>query len=511
MIAYTSNYHSGLPRSLPDSPAQPSAKPAGTLLARAILEGAPGGPTLGTMSEPGHWQNPAAGAPQQQPEYAQQPLPHVQGPGTALSYTPEYWSHPAPTPARRKARGTGVKVTNIILLCVFALVAVVTLAFFAISIGANVFLICGALALIPLAICVATLMWIDRWEPEPIAALILGFCWGAGMAVITTLVAGSWVQPLLMSTNTGADADMVGAIVQAPLVEEFCKGAGLLLLFFLRRKTFDGPIDGVVYAGIIAAGFAFTENILYFGQALQEADGSAGGLIGIFVMRGLMSPFAHVMFTATLGVCVGWAARYGGTLMVLGAWVVGLVPAMLLHGLWNSSSFLGGSFFIVYVVLQVPLFILFILGIVLLRRSEAKLTRLRLSDYVPSGWFTQQEVPMLATGGGRRRALAWSKTFAAGPVMKEFIRQATRLAFTRQRLLVDAKGGPGGAAAGRFAAGQLLEMSLLHKITAVRSELLGRHASAVWQAQQVQAQHLHAQQQAQAQQIQAQSWQPPGQ
>ena len=117
-------------------------------------------------------------------------------------------------------------------------------------------------------------------------------------------------------------------------------------------------------------------------------------------MRGLMSPFAHVMFTATLGVCVGYAARNGGTLMVLGAWVVGLVPAMFLHGLWNSTSFLGGNFFIVYVVLQVPLFIMFILGIILLRRSEAKLTRKRLSDYVPSGWFTQQEVPMLATGAG---------------------------------------------------------------------------------------------------------------
>lgn len=456
------------------------------------------------MSEPGHWQTPAAGAPQQQPQYAQAPLPHVAAPGTALSYAPDYWVHPAPGPAKRKTRGTAVKVTNIILLCVLALVTLVTLAFFAISIGANVFLICGALALIPLAICIATLMWIDRWEPEPKTALLFGFCWGAGMAVITTLVIGSWVQPLLMTTNPTADADMVGAVIQAPLVEELCKGAGVLLLFFLRRRTFDGPIDGVVYAGMIAAGFAFTENILYFGQALSESDGAVGGLVGIFIMRGLMSPFAHVMFTATLGVCVGYAARNGGTLMVLGAWVVGLVPAMLLHGLWNGTAFLGGNFFVAYVVLQVPLFILSIVGIILLRRSEAKLTRKRLSEYVPSGWFTQQEVPMLATGSGRRRALIWSKTFAAGPIMKEFIRLATRLAFTRQRLLVDARGGAGSTAANRFSAGQELEMALLNKITGVRTELLGRHAHAVWQAQNVQAQQI------QAQQLQVQNnWQQP--
>lgn len=458
------------------------------------------------MSEPGHWQNPAAGAPNQQPQYAQQPLPQVQAPGSALNYRPDYWAHPAPAPDPKRVAGTGVKVINIILLCVFGLVAVGTLVFFAFSLGVSVFLICGTLALIPLAICVLTLMWIDRWEPEPVPALILGFCWGAGMAVITTLVLGSWVQPLLMARGSEVDADMVGAVIQAPLVEEICKGAGLLLLFFLRRRTFDGPIDGVVYAGIIAAGFAFTENILYFGNELQESDGAAGGLVAIFVMRGLMSPFAHVMFTASLGLCVGYAARNGGTLMVLGAWVVGLVPAMLLHGLWNGTSFLDANFFIVYGALQVPLFIMFILGIIWLRRSEAKLTRKRLSDYVPSGWFTEPEVPMLATGGGRRRALAWAKTFGAGSVMKEFIRLATRLAFTRQRILVDAKGTPGTAAGRRFATDQVLELALLEKITAVRNELLGRHARAVWAAQQVQQAQLA---QHQALQIQGQNTQTP--
>jgi hypothetical protein len=136
----------------------------------------------------------------------------------------------------------------------------------------------------------------------------------------------------------------------------------------------------------------------------------------------------------------------------------------------------------VYVVLQVPLFTVFIVGIIFLRRAEAKLTRRRLSEYVPPGWFTPQEVPMLATGGGRRRALAWSRTFAAGPVMKEFIRLATRLANTRQRLLVDARAGASGA--GRLARGQAVELALLTRITTVRNELLGRHADAVWQARQ---------------------------
>lgn len=422
------------------------------------------------MSEPAPWQEPRASTPDNVPAPGTAGLGSAV-PGAVAGYAPQA----LPSVARATPRRIPLKVTNIILLCVLALVALGTLAYFASSIGVNVFLICGALALIPLTMCVLTLAWIDRWEPEPKSALVLAFCWGAGMSVITTLVLGSWVQPFLTGSST-ADPDLVGAVIQAPLVEELCKGAGLLLLFFLRRRTFDGPVDGVVYAGMIAAGFAFTENILYFGQALQAADGAAGGLVGIFIIRGMMSPFAHVMFTAMLGMCVGWAARYGGTRTVLLAWCAGLLPAMFLHGLWNASSFLGTSFFVVYAVLQVPLFIVFILGIVVLRRGEAKLTRNRLGDYVSSGWLTPAEVPMLATGAGRRRALAWSKTFGAAAVMKEFIRLATRLAFTRQRLIVDAKSP---AAAARMATGQEQERMLLEQLVAVRNELLGRHAAAL--------------------------------
>ena len=450
------------------------------------------------MTEPGNWQDqrwPGREAQNQQsqprPRQAGAPLlPHpvqdplAQGaPGTQLAPSPGYWVHPAAAAHRPKRRGVAIKVTNIILLFVLLAVTLGTLAVFAFSIGVSVFLVCGALALIPLAICVLTLVWIDRWEPEPKAALVLGFFWGAGMAVATSLVVGGWVQPLLMATTASADPDLVGAVIQAPLVEEVCKGAGVLLLFFLRRRTFDGPIDGVVYAGIIAAGFAFTENIVYFGQAFDGNGGHADGLLGIFIMRGLMSPFAHVMFTGMLGACVGYAARHGGTAMVLGAWAAGLVPAMLLHGLWNSLTFIQGNFLVLYLVLQVPVFVLCITGIIFLRRAEARLTRRRLADYVPPGWFSQPEVPMLASGAGRRRALAWSRTFGAGKVMKEFIRLATRLAFTRQRLLVDARGTAGSAAATRFAAAQIQELALLHQATATRSELLGRHGAAVWNAQ----------------------------
>ena len=346
------------------------------------------------------------------------------------------WSHPLPSDGSR-----GIRILTAFLAGVLALVVIGTLAFFGAGMGMSVFLIGGSLALVPLTICLLSLYWVDRWEPEPRSALLFAFCWGAGMSVAAALVVGRWVEPILLAGTSITDAATVSAVLRAPLVEETCKGLGVLLVFLLRRRTFDGPIDGVVYAGTVAAGFAFTENILYFGSAMTATPRIGSQLVVTFLVRGLMSPFAHVMFTATLGVIVGFAARRGSTVVVIGAWAIGLVPAMCLHALWNSSSLVTGNFYTVYGLVQVPLFLLYVLGIVLLRLSEARLTRRRLAEYVPSGWLTAAEVAMLATARGRHQAVLWAQPFGGTKAMKALIRVATRLAFTRQRMLMQATGG----------------------------------------------------------------------
>jgi hypothetical protein len=114
------------------------------------------------------------------------------------------------------------------------------------------------------------------------------------------------------------------------------------------------------------------------------------------------------------------------------AFAVGLVPAMILHSMWNS---MGQDFLVQYIVVQVPIFVLAVVVIVLLRVAENRLTRQRLQEYAAAGWFTPPEVEMLATAGGRRSAVRWAKQFGRGPQMKAFLRSATRLAFIRQRIL----------------------------------------------------------------------------
>ncbi|MBF9335877.1 PrsW family intramembrane metalloprotease [Microbacterium lacticum] len=131
------------------------------------------------------------------------------------------------------------------------------------------------LALIPLTVVLLAVRAADRWEPEPASLVVFALAWGA--------------------------------VVQAPLVEEFAKGLGVFVVFVFGRRAFDGPVDGVVCGALVGAGFAFTENILYFATSLIE--GGLSETAFTFVLRGILSPFAHVMFTAVTGYAIGRAAR----------------------------------------------------------------------------------------------------------------------------------------------------------------------------------------------------------
>ena len=237
----------------------------------------------------------------------------------------------------------------------------------------------------------------------------------------------------------------------------------MLLLVWIARKSLDGPVDGLVYAAVTAAGFAFTENILYFGQAVTE-DG-ADGLGATFVLRGLFSPFAHVMFTACTGIALGFGVTRTRGAGTFGYFALGLAAAIALHALWNGALLVVTDFFGYYFLVQVPLFA-FAIGIVLwLRRAEQRATVTSLQEYAEAGWFADGEVAMLATAAGRRAAARWARTLPGDKrvAMRRFIRHATRLALVRQRL----RAGRGGAT------GVAAERTLLDSVTRDRAVLLG--------------------------------------
>lgn len=351
-----------------------------------------------------------------------QPTPYAPPAPVAPSPAESLPSLPMPT---KKGRTVSPWLFGALGLILIALIG-----YFVWALGSYASVVGLVLALIPLTIVFLGVRLIDRWEPEPKRLVAFAVAWGAIAAVGLTLLFDTALTLLF-----GTRSEALAAVVQAPLVEEIWKGLGVFLIFLLARRAFDGPVDGIVYGALVGAGFAFTENIQYFGLSLIEGGGQQ--LTVTFVVRGLLSPFAHAMFTAVTGFAIGLAARrHGSVAAAVGAGALGGVGAVLLHALWNGSATFA-DFFGLYFTLQMPLFIGFILGIVALRREEARLTQARLAEYAAAGWFTPEEVTMLATPAGRKVGLAWAAQLRGDrrPLMRSFIADATALAAVRQRAI----------------------------------------------------------------------------
>jgi RsiW-degrading membrane proteinase PrsW (M82 family) len=386
----------------------------------------------------------------QRPDYASvlaQPTP----------YSPPAPAAPSPAPGlpALPAARRGGRVALFSLFGFLGLLLLGLIAYFGLFLGPLASIIGLVLALVPLAIVFFVVRMIDRWEPEPKSLVFFAIAWGAIAAVGLTLLVDLGLTAVL-----GLRGEVAGAVIQAPIVEEFWKGFGVFLIFLIARRSFDGPVDGVVYGALVGAGFAFTENIQYFAISLIEGGGEQ--LTVTFILRAIMSPFAHAMFTSLTGLAIGLAARrHASTGAALGFGLLGMLGAMVLHGLWNGSSF--ANFFLLYFVLQVPLFVGFIFGIVALRREESRLTKARLGDYAAAGWFTPEEVTMLATPAGRKTGLAWASQLRGDrrPLMREFIKDATMLASVRQRAIT-----------GRDPMAPADEQALLARTRATRAGLL---------------------------------------
>jgi RsiW-degrading membrane proteinase PrsW (M82 family) len=182
------------------------------------------------------------------------------------------------------------------------------------------------LSFVPLAIVLPTLWWLDRVEPEPRSALIHSLLWGATVAV---LISGS--VNTAVAEGYGFDT---AAVTSAPLIEEAMKGLGIY--WIVRRGQVDSVLDGVIYAGWVAIGFAVIEDIQYFASA-EAAD----QLLTVFIVRGIVTPFAHPLFTFWIGLAAGLAVERNRP--VVPAMLGGYIVAVLTHGFWNGSISLSES------------------------------------------------------------------------------------------------------------------------------------------------------------------------
>jgi RsiW-degrading membrane proteinase PrsW (M82 family) len=366
---------------------------------------------------------------------------------------------PTTRPALRRWLLTGVAATG------FLVAALVVSAYLGATFGVQSALLALAVAVVPLGIVIPTFLWLDRFESEPTRYLVVAFLWGA---LVATLVAALFTTGALAVLEVASDPDAAlttAAVVVAPVVEEALKGVFVLLVWWFLRREFDGVTDGMVYAGVTAAGFAFTENIQYLAQAWVEGGGEA--LTATFVARCLLSPFAHPMFTVLTGVGVGIAATSRTWPARILAPVAGYGLAVLAHSLWNLAAVTGGGGLLtVYLLVEVPVFLAFVAFVVWARRREGNLIGQFLRPYADAGWLSPEEVAMLSSMPRRREARVWARANAGRrglAAMRAFQDTASELAMLRRRMHHDA------ADAGALAQ----ERELLVALSSRRREFVG--------------------------------------
>lgn len=347
----------------------------------------------------------------------------------------------------------------------FLLAALMVSVYLGAAFGVQTALLALAVALVPLGIVIPTFLWLDRFESEPTRYLVGAFLWGALVAAMVAALFNTGAIAVLEATTDPQSALQTTAVLVAPWVEEAAKGALVVLVWLLARREFDGVTDGMVYAGICAAGFAFTENIQYLATAW--AEGGSEAFTGTFVARCLLSPFAHPMFTVMFGVGVGVAATSRTWLPRILGPLLGYLLAVLTHALWNLAAVSGGrGMVVVYLLVEVPIFLAFLGFVAWARRREGRLIGTFLRPYADAGWLSPAEVTMLASMPRRREARAWARANTGRKglaAMRAFQDAASELALLRRRMYH--------SAADEHAVAH--ERELLEALTARRAEFVG--------------------------------------
>ena len=170
-------------------------------------------------------------------------------------------------------------------------------------------------------------LWKDRHLPEPLHSLALAFLLGLGSTYLAgSMYAALEVVGLRFDAFELARTDFTGFVAYAVLaiggIEELAKLIPFLL-FVIRFKDFNEPIDGIIYASFIALGFAAFENVKYLHGATDPTAWA----------RGFAAPLVHIMFASVWGYYIGRAVLCKKPVVRVA--IFSFLGTAILHGLYD--------------------------------------------------------------------------------------------------------------------------------------------------------------------------------
>lgn len=291
------------------------------------------------------------------------------------------------------------------------------------------------LSFVPALLCAAVVYWIDHFEKEPRVLLGAVFGWGAVVATLGAIVSQLFLEGAVhVLTGSEETASLAGTTLFAPLTEESLKGLAVLLVFLVLRKEFDSLLDGIVYAGVVALGFAATENVLYLYGAFEE--GGIEKLLGVAFLRVGLGAWDHPFYTAFIGIGLAAArlSRSGAVrwLAPPAGWGVAVFTHSLHNSLATGAEHMPALGLLMFLIdwsgwLAIGMLILWAL------HREGRLLAVHLADEVDRCLTAQQYRTATSLGtqiGARLRALGSGRLGAT----RRFYRLCGELAHKKHQL-----------------------------------------------------------------------------
>ncbi len=148
------------------------------------------------------------------------------------------------------------------------------------------------------------------------------------------VLGASVLEPLLIPLPSNPDQGLTlsGALL-AGLIEEGCKIVAVALL--ARRVRHNAEIDGLLLGAAVGMGFAALESTGYAFTAFLASRGFVGASIAETVVRGVLAPLGHGVWTAILSAVL---FRQSGPshFRITGSVILAYLFVALLHGLWDG-------------------------------------------------------------------------------------------------------------------------------------------------------------------------------
>ncbi len=181
--------------------------------------------------------------------------------------------------------------------------------------------------------------FMDRYEREPWFLRLAAFLWGAIIAIPSAFFVEQNLDTVLQNLLGPATSEVIHSALNGLTVgvtEETVKGLGLILLFIILRDEFDNVTDGIVYAALIGAGFAFVENFRYFANAKNT-------LVFLIVGRIVLGWLSHSTFTACFGAALGYVRHTRVRWKQIAIPLLGYAIAVGLHSFYDFVDFQAGA------------------------------------------------------------------------------------------------------------------------------------------------------------------------